>query len=387
MGIVKQCIVCQAHIMLMTSRLPHPTQRNGTACVVRANAFAGPGRAHTCTLMQLERCPVSVRATLACSRSQSLSVPPADPAMTVCSLESKLTHSTALVCPERLCVRAFHTGVEAPAHDMIDSLRADSLTRQTAVRLCPSTHILRLCPKPACMRGRTIIALARPMAHTFTFLSSPPVTMTEPDLRPICMQFTVEPCATNSSATRRTRAHLRQQSQGSQTGGRPGSDAHVSSWPSAYRAFRISGVSTTPAIVLVGREGNVGRNVGRYHRYRDHTGTGTGAGTGIYKLYPTTRVWYGYAEISSHTLRNQREARSGEVSRSLFALEIECWAPSCCWPPRWSPARLSRRFRCTPQVHRAREAPCPVARFCATTARGVKRASQAKVAYARWIPA
>ena len=55
-----------------------------------------------CTLTQLDRWPVSVRATLACSRSHSLRVTPADPAMTVCSFESKLTHSTALVCPARL---------------------------------------------------------------------------------------------------------------------------------------------------------------------------------------------------------------------------------------------------------------------------------------------
>ena len=86
-----------------------------------------------------------VRATFACSRSQSFSVPPAEPAITVCSLESKLTHSIALVCPARL-----------------------------------------------------MMAFGLPTDHTLTFLSSPPVTMTEPDLRPICMQFTVAPCATNS---------------------------------------------------------------------------------------------------------------------------------------------------------------------------------------------
>lgn len=44
----------------------------------------------------------------------------------------------------------------------------------------------------------TMIAFGFPIAHTFTFLSSPPVAMTEPDLRPICRQLTAEPCATNS---------------------------------------------------------------------------------------------------------------------------------------------------------------------------------------------
>jgi hypothetical protein len=51
----------------------------------------------------------------------------------------------------------------------------------------------------------TMIALAFPMAHTLTFLSSPPVTMTEPDLRPICKQLTSAPCATKSSARRKMR--------------------------------------------------------------------------------------------------------------------------------------------------------------------------------------
>lgn len=41
-----------------------------------------------------------------------------------------------------------------------------------------------------------------PMAHTLTFLSSPPVTMTPDDLRPILRQFTLLAWATNSSAFR-----------------------------------------------------------------------------------------------------------------------------------------------------------------------------------------
>lgn len=90
--------------------------------------------------MQLERWPVSVRATLACSRSHSLSVPPAEPAMTVDSFESNVTHSTELVCPVRLK-----------------------------------------------------IAFGLPIAHTFTFLSSPPVTITAPLLRPNWRQLTAEP--------------------------------------------------------------------------------------------------------------------------------------------------------------------------------------------------
>eukprot|EP00962_Isochrysis_galbana_P057507 scaffold29934_cov103-Isochrysis_galbana.AAC.1 len=99
------------------------------------------------TAAQLERWPVSVRATRPCSRSHSLSVPPAEPAMTVRSAESNDTHSTAEVWPDRL-----------------------------------------------------MMALGLPIDHRFTFLSSPPVTITLPDWRPMCRQLTGPPCATNSSA-------------------------------------------------------------------------------------------------------------------------------------------------------------------------------------------
>ena len=42
------------------------------------------------------------------------------------------------------------------------------------------------------------MACGLPMAHMFTFLSSPPVTITPEDLRPIFRQFTAEVCAANS---------------------------------------------------------------------------------------------------------------------------------------------------------------------------------------------
>eukprot|EP00967_Tisochrysis_lutea_P080812 scaffold111170_cov30-Tisochrysis_lutea.AAC.1 len=100
-----------------------------------------------CTATQFERCPVSVRATRPCSRSHILSVPPAEPAMTVRSDESNETHSTAEVWPDRL-----------------------------------------------------IIAFGLPIDQRLTFLSSPPVTITLPDCRPTCTQLTGPAWATNSSA-------------------------------------------------------------------------------------------------------------------------------------------------------------------------------------------
>ena len=44
-----------------------------------------------------------------------------------------------------------------------------------------------------------MIQLGLPIAHMLTFLSSPPVTMTRPDLWPSAKQLTGPPCATNSS--------------------------------------------------------------------------------------------------------------------------------------------------------------------------------------------
>ena len=45
-----------------------------------------------------------------------------------------------------------------------------------------------------------MIQLGFPTAHRLTFLLSPPVTRTLPDLCPSARQFTFAPCATNSSA-------------------------------------------------------------------------------------------------------------------------------------------------------------------------------------------
>ena len=50
--------------------------------------------------------------------------------------------------------------------------------------------------------GRAMMACWRPTAHMLTFLSSPPVTMTPADLRPMRRQLTVPACAGNSSADR-----------------------------------------------------------------------------------------------------------------------------------------------------------------------------------------
>mmetsp|Transcript_9335 Transcript_9335/g.24029 ORF Transcript_9335/g.24029 Transcript_9335/m.24029 type:complete len:205 (-) Transcript_9335:18-632(-) len=94
---------------------------------------------------QLERWPVSVRTTLASSRSQILTVPLCAPATTTSSALSKVTQSTGLWWPDRLKM-----------------------------------------------------AFGLPMAHTLTFRSSPPVTSTPEDLRPIFRQFTLEEWATNS---------------------------------------------------------------------------------------------------------------------------------------------------------------------------------------------
>ena len=98
-----------------------------------------------CTPTQFERWPVSVRATLPASRSHSLSVPPDEPAITVCSSRSKVTHSIADVWP---------------ASDMM--------------------------------------AVGLPTDQMFTFLSSPPVASTAALRRPTDKQLTAAPCATNS---------------------------------------------------------------------------------------------------------------------------------------------------------------------------------------------
>ena len=42
-----------------------------------------------------------------------------------------------------------------------------------------------------------------PTAHMFTFLSSPPVTITRPEEGPRDRQDTLEPCATNSSVNQK----------------------------------------------------------------------------------------------------------------------------------------------------------------------------------------
>jgi hypothetical protein len=48
-------------------------------------------------------------------------------------------------------------------------------------------------------KERTRIALGLPIAQRLTLWSSPPVTRTLDDLRPILRQLTAEACATNSS--------------------------------------------------------------------------------------------------------------------------------------------------------------------------------------------
>lgn len=50
---------------------------------------------------------------------------------------------------------------------------------------------------------RTMMHDGFPTAHRLTFLSSPPVTRTRPDLLPSERQFTFAPWAENSSATER----------------------------------------------------------------------------------------------------------------------------------------------------------------------------------------
>ena len=49
------------------------------------------------------------------------------------------------------------------------------------------------------MRLLTMMQFGLPTAHKLTFLSSPPVTSTRPDLCPRARQLTLAPCATNSS--------------------------------------------------------------------------------------------------------------------------------------------------------------------------------------------
>uniref|UniRef100_A0A6B0UC11 Putative secreted protein n=1 Tax=Ixodes ricinus TaxID=34613 RepID=A0A6B0UC11_IXORI len=84
--------------------------------------------------------PMSVRTILAASRFQIFTAPDIEPAQTISSAGQNLTHSTAVVWPVRLMMQ-----------------------------------------------------LVFPMAHRFTLLSSPPVTITLPDLRPIARHLTVEP--------------------------------------------------------------------------------------------------------------------------------------------------------------------------------------------------
>ena len=137
----------------------------------RGSRRGGARPARACTETQLHLWPVSVRATLPCSRSHILSVPPEEPAITVCSAESNETHSTALVWPDRLC---------APRHTPQRAAAGGALARRA--------------------RARTMMALGLPTAHTLTRLSLPPVTITDPVFLPTCTQFTAPPCATNSSA-------------------------------------------------------------------------------------------------------------------------------------------------------------------------------------------
>ena len=106
----------------------------------------------------------------ACSRSQSLTVPPVAPATTTSSALSKETHSTALWCPDRLCRMLCH---------------------QQSVH----SHLLILL---TVSRALTRTAVGLPIAQTLTFLSSPPVTNTPADFLPIFRQLTLEVCATNS---------------------------------------------------------------------------------------------------------------------------------------------------------------------------------------------
>lgn len=85
-------------------------------------------------------------AQLRCrSRSHIFTVPPAEPATTVCSFASRATHSTALWWPVMLAMQ-----------------------------------------------------FGLPMDQMFTFLSSPPVAMSVPLLRPMKTELTVEACATKS---------------------------------------------------------------------------------------------------------------------------------------------------------------------------------------------
>lgn len=53
-----------------------------------------------------------------------------------------------------------------------------------------------------CTHSLTMMQLGLPTVHRFTFLSSPPVTITRPVLCPRARQFTLEPWATNSSAVK-----------------------------------------------------------------------------------------------------------------------------------------------------------------------------------------
>ena len=73
-----------------------------------------------------------------------------------------------------------------------------------------NTHQYSVCPncggvlkcKVKCrmkMSLLTMMQLGFPTAHKLTFLSSPPVTRTRPDLCPRARQLTFAPCATNSS--------------------------------------------------------------------------------------------------------------------------------------------------------------------------------------------
>ena len=55
-------------------------------------------------------------------------------------------------------------------------------------------------PAWCCMTMRTSVLVCVPIVHRLTFLSSPPVTSTPHDLRPILTQFTLGECARNSSA-------------------------------------------------------------------------------------------------------------------------------------------------------------------------------------------
>lgn len=140
-------------------------------------------------------CPVNVRASLACSRSQIFNAPVCEPAHTKSSVCPNLTHSIGVVWPLRLYEGQNTTYTQSELNTAFDTRKHSTVPHQESLL----RHEKSLPPLNIEKNRNTMIQFCFPTAHRFTFLSSPPVTRTRPDLWPSARQLTLDEWATKSS--------------------------------------------------------------------------------------------------------------------------------------------------------------------------------------------